>query len=240
MSLRRATALPALMLVSLVLIATGCSAANGPSSLGGPSSSANAQGSPSAQSSPSSKNRQGTDNTPVTPNSDFTLPEAIRPGVYDSQGRLEKQIGELAGVTVTDDKQQRLVDFSVASITVDYKCQTDTDIKPSNGHFIAVELWIQTRAELASSQEPFFGVSPKEFDLIGPDGKTVTSTLDTRAGHACLDNGLGLPARIAPGQKIRGLVVLDSPIASGSLMLSQRTTKGPGWIWDLPPAQAAR
>ena len=239
MSSRRTRTLATAMLASLALTLAACTTATSsgqPGSFADPNSSAPA----TAQATPTAKDRQGTDNTPITPNSDFTLPPASKTLDVDPQGMLRKKIGELAGVVTTDEKRQRLIDFSVASITVDYKCQTGTDIKASNGQFIAVELWVQTMPELASSKDPYFGVSPKEFDLRNATGSLVTQTLDTRAAHACLDNGLGLPARIAPGQKIRGLVVLDSPLDVESLILSQRATKGPGWIWTLPPAQTAR
>ncbi|WP_394940251.1 hypothetical protein [Psychromicrobium sp. YIM B11713] len=190
-----------------------------------------ASGNPSASPSASVKDRKGTDNSPATPRSDFTLPSSsgtIRP---DATGMLQKKVGELAGVVASENSGVRLVNFSVASIKADYHCEVPGTVKPANGHFIAVELWIETTAELANSKDPYFGVSAKDFDLQAPDGTQVTSPLDTYPAHACLDNGLGLPAKIPPSQRIRGLLVLDSPINSGALILSQKNTEGPGWIW---------
>lgn len=204
-----------------------------------PSSSPSSSQAPGTQPSAEQRDRQGTDNSPLEPRSDFQLPQGGGTPKPDQRGLLQKNFGELAGVVTADGSNKRLVNFAVASITVDYRCQTGTSIKPSNGYFIAVELWIEALPDLASSKSPFFGVSPKDFDLQGVDGSNVRQPLDTRAAHACLDNGLGLPARITPGQKIRGLLVLDSPINAGALILSQKSTEGPGWIWPLPPAAAS-
>ncbi|WP_157874140.1 hypothetical protein [Psychromicrobium lacuslunae] len=182
--------------------------------------------------SPSVRDRSGTDNSPATPRSDFKLPSSSGTINPNSAGMLQKKIGELAGVVASENSNIRLVNFSVASIKADYQCKVPGPVKPSNGHFIAVELWIETTAELSTSKDPYFGVSAKDFDLQSSDGNKVTATLDTYPAHACLDNELGLPARIGPSQKIRGLLVLDSPISSGSLILSQKNTDGPGWIWQ--------
>lgn len=236
----RAVAAAAVVCVAMLVLG-GCStpspssqnsAAQSPS--GVPPYTGPATGSTGGQAGREQRDRQGTDNSPVEPRSDFQLPPSGGPPRPDQRGLLQKKFGELAGVVTADGSNKRLVNFAVASITVDYSCQTGTTIKPTNSHFVAVELWIEALPGLAGSKDPFFGVSPKDFDLQGPDGRVVSQSLDTRAAHACLDNGLGLPARVAPGQKIRGLVVLDSPINSGSLVLSQKSTDGPGWIWQLP------
>ncbi|NYE95759.1 hypothetical protein FHU41_002009 [Psychromicrobium silvestre] len=228
---RVATTARSLWMASLLLVALMLSACTGGSGISGDTPTA-----PSYDSSPSSstRDRQGTDNSPATPQTDFKLPASSGTVSPNADGLLQKKLGELAGVVSKDDSTVRLVNFVVASIKVDYHCEVPGEVKPANGHFIAVELWIETTAALSNSKDPYFGVSAKDFDLQGPDGKKVTASLDTRSAHACLDNGLGLPAKIAPSQKIKGLLVLDSPVTSGALILSQKNTDGPGWIWQLP------
>ncbi len=241
---------PLALACAAMLVLSGCSAGgqSGQNPVGqNPAAPAPATPGPGNRTAPPSsgpapgqeqRDRQGTDNSPVDPRSDFQLPDAGGAPRPDQRGLLQKRLGELSGVVTADGSNKRLVNFTVASITVDYSCQTGTAIKPTNGHFIAVELWIEALPGLAASKDPFFSVSPKDFDLQGPDGRKVSQSLDTRAGHVCLDNGLGLPARVLPGQKIRGLVVLDSPIDAGSLVLSQKSTDGPGWLWPLPAPAA--
>lgn len=219
------------MLLLLLLLLTACTPEPGTSGSSGDGGAGPLSGSNSSP-SPSVRDRSGTDNSPATPRTDFKLPSSSGTINPNSAGMLQKKIGELAGVVASENSNIRLVNFSVASIKVDYRCEVPGTVKPSNGHFIAVELWIETTAQLSTSKDPYFGISAKDFDLQASDGSKVTASLDTYPAHACLDNELGLPAKVAPSQKIRGLLVLDSPITSGALILSQKNTDGPGWIWQ--------
>ncbi|WP_285726932.1 hypothetical protein [Psychromicrobium xiongbiense] len=232
----QATPALALLIVVLLAVLTGCSSTSGGSGIWAPAGSGGGSApTATAAGSQPGKDRTGTDNSPATPRSDFNLPTSVGPASLDSKGFLHKQIGQLAGVIRDNDPNIRLASFSVAAITANFSCPVDPALKPKNGHFVAVEMWVETYSLLSSSTTPYFGVSPRDFDIIAPDGAITPGTaLDTWPAHACLDDGTGLPARIGPSQKERGLVILDSPVAAGSVVLSQQDTKGSGWLWNIP------
>lgn len=147
--------------------------------------------------------------------------------VVNERGNLVKEIGQLAGISLTDEPDVATVQFTVTDLVVDFACTVDGAESPKNGHFVGIHLNVETTPALA--QEDFPSVSFSDWAWIAFDaaGKRVNDP----TGNAwwCLDSGDELPPDIGPAQSVSGWVVLDLPTDSGAVVLTHGLTTG--WEW---------
>lgn len=73
----------------------------------------------------------------------------------------------------------------------------------------------------------FMPLAADAFEIVGPDGSVTAHPL-TDASWACFDSDVLAAPFVGPGETSSGLVVLDSPVGSGTLVYAPA---GPGWEW---------
>jgi hypothetical protein len=72
------------------------------------------------------------------------------------RGNLIKMPGQAASVT---DNDATVASFVVKSIKLDPKCTSPSAMKPKNGHFLVLDVAMETTPALAKSVNPEFGIS---------------------------------------------------------------------------------
>ncbi len=133
------------------------------------------------------------------------------------RGNLVKQVGELAGIR--DASGEYLAAFTVNDIIVDIPCTGELADPPENGHFVALDVSVETSPNMLNSDLiQQFSMSSLTFQAIGPDGVTSNAGTDSVATLFCLDDSVQLPGNIGPGEKARGLVLLDVENPTGTLI----------------------
>jgi hypothetical protein len=143
------------------------------------------------------------------------------------RGNLIKQRGELAGIK--DANGQYLVSFTVNSINVDIACTDPSATPAENGHLVAVDVSVETSPSMLDSDLiQQFNMSSSRFGVISPDGTTSNAGAYSAATLFCLDNSVFLPSTIGPGEKARGIVVLDVEYSAGTLIFEDIWTDR-GW-----------
>lgn len=133
------------------------------------------------------------------------------------RGNLIKQVGELAGIR--DASGEYLAAFTVNDIIVDIPCTEELADPPENGHFVALDVSVETSPNMLNSDLiQQFSMSSLTFQAIGPDGVTSNAGADSAATLFCLDDSVLLPGNIGPGEKAQGLVLLDVENPTGILI----------------------
>lgn len=145
----------------------------------------------------------------------------------NERGNIPKKLGQEAGVGhPTDPDAPWPLTFSVDKITVDQPCTSGYPEPPKNGHFIGIKIRAATTADLPPDW--FVQFTEHTFKVIGPDGLTVSDVSGT--AYSCLDSRYAFTSDpLGPGQMYTGVVVIDSPVTSGSLIYTQDGTTG--WEW---------
>jgi hypothetical protein len=140
-----------------------------------------------------------------------------------------KQIGETAGIK--DANGQFLVSFVVNRIIVDIPCTDEFAEPPENGHFVAVDVSVQTSSSMLNSDLiNEFNMSASNFTAIAPDGTTSNASPDSAATIFCLDDSVLLPYAIGPGENVNGMILLDLANPSGILVAEEYWTES-AWEW---------
>ena len=131
---------------------------------------------------------------------------------FSDRGNIIKEVGENAG---TGDLQTNEIYalFTVDSIKVDYKCPDAP--APKNGHYLGIEMSIETFPALAESGDVF--VDSYSMTILGPDGTRENDSVGN--AYQCLSAGEEFPSGIGPGEKASGTIVLDTQHTEGTLIL---------------------
>lgn len=157
-------------------------------------------------------------------------PSATASGPKSSRGNLVKKVGEGASVT---DKGKTVASFVINSIQVDPKC-TNTSAMPSeHGHFVALDVSMETAPELAESVVPKFGLSGYGWKAIADNGTTFNGNVTTFAAVMCYTDTERFPSSLGPGEKATGKLVLDVPTPTG-VLVQQQGFMPFGWEWEYP------
>ncbi|TYD00089.1 hypothetical protein FQ377_01060 [Arthrobacter echini] len=123
----------------------------------------------------------------------------------------------MAGIKGADGEY--LVSFTVNDIAVDVQCTESFADAPENGHFVALDVSVETSPNMLNSDLiQQFSMSSYTFQAIGPDGVTSNAGADSVATLFCLDDSVLLPTDIGPGEKAQGIVLLDVENPSGTLV----------------------
>lgn len=153
-----------------------------------------------------------------------------------SRGNLVKNVGETE--VIKSNGGEPVVSFTVSSISVDVPCTDKYAVPPQNGHFLTLEMTIETSAALAEEINPFFLLGDKAWKAISPDGTTSNAEPATSAALSCYAEAEVLPSIIEPGEKATGKVVLDVKDSQGTLILNFTPSgTGKGREWTYPQAQ---
>lgn len=147
--------------------------------------------------------------------------------IINDRGNLVKDVGQLAGVTLTGDTEITAAQFAVTDIVVDIACTAEFADPAKNGHFIGIHLNVETTPELAQDEIGTLSFSEWGWQAFDASGKRVNDPV----GNAlwCMDSGDQLPADIGPGQSVSGWIVLDLPSDHGAVVLTMGSTNG--WEW---------
>ena len=153
---------------------------------------------------------------------------AFGPAQTSPRGLLVKKVGQPAGFS--NPGGEVTATFVVDKITVDGRCTGEFAEQPENGHFVILDIRVETTA--AMRENDGVQINPMDFSVIGPDGVTE-SQLSTAAAGQCVDLTDTLqPQRYTPASKYRGKLVLDTAHPAGVLIL--QPPGGGGWEWTYP------
>jgi hypothetical protein len=156
-----------------------------------------------------------------TPTSEFG--EAVK----NDHGNLVKEVGQLAGTTLPEDREVVTSRFTVTGFEIDPECTSGYTEDPVNGHYLKINLHIETTPELARDEGLFLTFNEYAWNAYNEDGTRLNNPQGN--AYTCLDPGQQLPAQIGPGETIDGSVVLDVKDTHGSVALTMGGTNG--WEW---------
>ncbi|MGY1601706.1 hypothetical protein [Geodermatophilus sp. SYSU D00815] len=146
---------------------------------------------------------------------------------HNERNNIVKQLGQEGGFADTTGKEQ-VFSFAVDNITVNPVCDSGFAQPPANGHYIAVDIRASTTANYTEQGIPVL-FTADQFQVIGPDGVTVTSLNGN--SYSCLHESRRITQDfLGDAQQYRGTVILDSPVDHGSLVFLVAGTDG-GWEW---------
>ncbi|WP_157365106.1 hypothetical protein [Arthrobacter sp. QXT-31] len=157
-------------------------------------------------------------------------PTATAESTKSSRGNLVKKVGEGASVT---DNGKTVASFVIKSIQVDPKCTNPSAMPSKNGHFVALEVSMQTDAALAESVNPQFGLAGYAWKAIAANGTTFNGDLMSFESIMCLPEAENFPSALGPGEKATGKIILDVPTPTGVLVHKQGFMPT-GWEWQYP------
>lgn len=151
-------------------------------------------------------------------------------GAKSSRGNLVKKVGEGASVT---DKDKTVASFVVNSIEVDPQCTGTSAAPAENGHFVALDVSMETAPELAESVNPQFGLAGYGWKAIADNGTTFNGSLSSFSAFMCFPDAERFPSALGPGEKATGKIVLDVPTPTG-VLVHQQGFMPAGWEWEYP------
>ncbi|MBG6181673.1 hypothetical protein [Arthrobacter sp. CAN_A1] len=141
-----------------------------------------------------------------------------------------KDIGEAAGIFNSKDRSTNVIDFTVSSIAPT-QCTEEYAQPPVNGHYLAVQLDVETQPELKDELGGSFYADAGAWKFIQTDGTTFNGMLFGNS-YGCLPETAILPQSIGPGETAAGTVLLDVPALEGTLVLSYLGEDA--WEWVIP------
>lgn len=157
-------------------------------------------------------------------------PGAGSAGAKSSRGNLIKKVGEGASVT---DKGKTVASFVVNSIQIDPKCTNEFAKPADNGHFVALNVSMETDPALVESVNPQFGLAGYAWKVVADNGTTFNGDVMSVASFVCLNDKERFPSALGPGEKATGTIILDVPTPSG-VLIHQQGFMPAGWEWAYP------
>lgn len=112
----------------------------------------------------------------------------------------------------------------VTGITVDPVCTGAYALAPENGHFVRVDLEIETFPEF----EGQFITLSDSWKVISADGTTFNGNPNSGPAYSCLTDAERAPTALGPSEKVVGSVIFD--VGSPSGVLAKPYGAG-GWEW---------
>lgn len=119
--------------------------------------------------------------------------------------------------------------LNVEEVVVDPPCDDDSEVEPTNGHYVAFRM-------VATASDEFdpkvtTPIADYDFSVLGADGATFDPV--TPEGRACFaPPRLIQNMRIGPGYEYEGWMVLDVPVATGSLVYAPGGDGPNQWEWQ--------
>lgn len=152
--------------------------------------------------------------------------------VVGETGNVEKREGEAAGLT---DEAGRHAYFSITveGVSVRSSCpaRAASVSRPDRRYFLAVDVSASMSAEIVGvvdgGADVFMPVTADAFRVLDADG--VERGGPSPAAWACFEESDLAAPFVAPGESTRGLVVLESDVATG--WVAYQPVPGSGWQW---------
>lgn len=149
-----------------------------------------------------------------------------------ASGNIRKDLGEAAGLSIAGSEVASF-EFSVNDIAVVTSCPgRGVDVAPTLGYFVVIQISAAVRADLGAGlgggEELFMPLVAEAFDVVDADG--TPRALPTEASWACFDDAVLAPPFVGAGEAASGKVVLDSAVASGTLVYAPGDAAG--WEWQ--------
>jgi len=143
-------------------------------------------------------------------------------------GNIRKDIGEPAGLTARDGHVS--FEILVEDISVVTTCPgRGVDAPPEHGYFVVIELSARVADDVGEvPPDVFMPLTADAFSLVSAEGPVAAPT-STVASWGCFDEDSLAAPFVGVGESTSGLVVLDSPVAAGTLVYAPG---GSGWEWD--------
>lgn len=151
-----------------------------------------------------------------------------------TSGDVLKELGEPA--TILDAATGDLLfSLTVSEIEVRDDCPGSFARAPENGQYVVVHIVAAFPLSAADhipvdaeNGEVLMFLGPGMFSIVDDSG-VVHETLETDAAWTCFETHERAAYTIAPGEEVAGMVVLDSPVPSGTLVY--RPVGNEGWQW---------
>lgn len=153
--------------------------------------------------------------------------------IHDQRGTLLKKVGQWSGLGSEEDEAIGAV-FRITRIEPDLRCTAEDAEEPVNGSFIGLEVEVETSPQLGESGSlATFNLHPEQFSAVLPGGQKESRLLGE--SRSCLPREDYLPDAVTAGMSATGMLVLDAPPTTESIVLEGlpfRSTRG--WEWPLP------
>lgn len=142
-----------------------------------------------------------------------------------SRGNFISKVGSTASFS------DMLNDKETAKVTVTKIAKgacTEPYAQPAeNGNFLFLTVAIQTTPALAEASYPKFDLNAGNFKFIAKNGTTFNGMLSTGPSFGCLAQDKTLPmAGLGPDEKVTGVIVLDVPQPTGTLIMNNALSGG--------------
>lgn len=133
------------------------------------------------------------------------------------RGNSISALGETRSLTLAS-TGETVLSFTVKDV-VPVTCDYPSDLSPSNGQIMGVLVDMETAPELASTNlRQGLSINALSFKFITTEGTTV-GTLSTNMIYNCLlDRSQLVPQTIGPAEKVSGMVLVDVPSTTGTLI----------------------
>lgn len=173
---------------------------------------------------------------------EYKKPEKAKPQQTEkpktsSRGNLIKHIGDIAGISASKNSSDLIAQWTVKNITIDAPCTPSYEgapTTPSNGHFIMLDIEVETTSGFDSRYGQLALGSPAAWTYIKKDGTQwngrLDGTIDNMAVYSCIPDNESLPGTIGQGVKAEGKVMLDVPATDGYLVYTDGSN---GWEYPL-------
>lgn len=177
--------------------------------------------------------------TPTAPSveaaspSNTLAPSSPPSDTKSKRGNFVKVPGQ--GVTVIDPANGKTVaNLVVNSIELDPKCASPIAEPAANGHFLVLDVFMETMPALAESAYPEFGISHASgWKAIAENGTTFNGNLVSFEAITCLTDNERFPSKLGPAEKATGKIVLDVPTPTG-VVVHRQGFMSEGWEWNYP------
>jgi hypothetical protein len=143
------------------------------------------------------------------------------------RGNLLGEVGDTA--VIQSLAEDTLAEFTVNSITLDPKCTAPRADEPENGHFLVLDVDVETQQGMEETLYGEFQMNPYFFKMIDEDGKTDNAEFSTGPAYECFPEDDMLPQMIGDAERASGKVVLDTDVESGTLVFEFDQL---GWEWE--------
>ncbi|MET3719224.1 hypothetical protein [Arthrobacter sp. UYEF21] len=131
------------------------------------------------------------------------------------------------------DKEKTVASFVINSIQVDPACTNSSAMPAKNGHFVVLDVSMETMPALADSVNPQFGLAGYGWKAIADNGTTFNGDVASFESYMCLPEAERFPSALGPAEKATGKIVFDVPTTTGVLVHKQAFMPA-GWEWAYP------
>lgn len=178
--------------------------------------------SPSVSTARSPTQPSGSSGITSTPAQIPAVPEAQ----LDERGNVAKSLNESGELLSGTGEVAATV--TVHGVRVLTECPGEFSEPPANGVYVVADVSASVTSALGADE--LLLVGPAMWSVTASDG-SVETNLETSAGWTCYATEQLLPATVAPGEDVRGYLVLDARTATGRIAYSPNG--GEGWSWPL-------